>query len=86
VHASTRVSAQERDAMIALALRRDQLPLPVRHALFAKLARHLEAQLALTRPAYISDERFVLNLATIVLGQPRAANALGVASRKAGTR
>jgi uncharacterized RDD family membrane protein YckC len=82
VHASTRISAQEREAMVALALRRDQLPLPVRQALFAKLARHLQAELALARPAYLSDERFVLNLATIVLGQTRgAAAAVGQGER-----
>jgi uncharacterized RDD family membrane protein YckC len=67
VHAGTRVTAPERDAMVALALRRDGLPLPVRYALFAKLARHLEVQLGLQRPEYVSEERFVLNLTAVVL-------------------
>ena len=35
IHASTRISAPERDAMVGLALRRDNLPLAVRYALFA---------------------------------------------------
>jgi uncharacterized RDD family membrane protein YckC len=68
IHASTRISAPERDAMIGLALRRDNLPLAVRYALFSKLARHLETRLALARPDYFSEERFVLNLTAVVLG------------------
>jgi hypothetical protein len=68
VQQSTRITAPERDAMLGLALRRESLPLAVRHALFAKLARHLQARLGLARPDYFSDERFVLNLAAVVLG------------------
>ena len=41
---------------------------PVRYALFAKLAQHLEARLGLQRPDYFSEERFVLNLTAVVLG------------------
>lgn len=68
VHASTRVTAQERDAMVALAMRRENLPLAVRYALFGKFARHIEARLGVRRPEYFSEERFVLNLAAVVLG------------------
>jgi uncharacterized RDD family membrane protein YckC len=68
IHASTRISAPERDAMVGLALRRDNLPLAVRYALFSKLAQHLEARLGLKRPDYFSEERFVLNLTAVVLG------------------
>jgi len=66
-HAARAVTAPERDAMLALALRREQLPLAVRHALFAKLAGHLERRLGFQRPAYFSEERFVLNLTAIAL-------------------
>jgi uncharacterized RDD family membrane protein YckC len=68
IHQSARITAPERDAMVGLALRREQLPLPVRHALFAKLARHLEARLGAKRPDYFSEERFVLNLTAVVIG------------------
>jgi uncharacterized RDD family membrane protein YckC len=68
VQQSTRITAPERDAMVGLALRRESLPLPVRHELFAKLARHLQARLGLSRPDYFSEERFVLNLTAVVLG------------------
>jgi uncharacterized RDD family membrane protein YckC len=67
VHAARAVSAPERDVMIALSLRREQLPLPVRHALFAKLADHLQRRLGVERPAYFSEERFVLNLTAVAL-------------------
>jgi uncharacterized RDD family membrane protein YckC len=68
-HAAWRISAPERDAMLALTLRREQLPLPVRHRLFAKLATHLEQRLGLSRPAYFSEERFVLNIAAVAFAR-----------------
>jgi uncharacterized RDD family membrane protein YckC len=67
VQACSRITAPERDAMLGLALRREQLPLSVRHALFRRLAAHLEARLALPRPAFLSEERFVLNLAAVAI-------------------
>lgn len=62
-----RVTPAERDVMIALGLRREQLPLPVRHALFARLADHLEARLRIERPAFLSPERYVLGLTALLL-------------------
>jgi len=69
MHAARRITPPERDAMVGLALRRDQLPLRLRHELFAKLASHLETRLAVPRPPFFSEEKFVLNLTAIVLGQ-----------------
>ncbi|MBI2892569.1 MAG: RDD family protein [Deltaproteobacteria bacterium] len=66
--AARRIRAAERDAMVSLALRRDQLALPVRLQLFERLARHLEAALAVEKPPFFSDEKYVLNLTAIVLG------------------
>jgi uncharacterized RDD family membrane protein YckC len=68
VHASTRITPRERDAMVGLAMRREALPLVVRYALFGKLAQHLEARLGVKRPDYFSEERYVLNLTAVVLG------------------
>jgi uncharacterized RDD family membrane protein YckC len=65
--AAREITAPERDVLLALALRREQLPLPVRHELFTKLARHFQARLAVQRPDFLSDERFVLNLAAAAL-------------------
>ncbi|MDH5672380.1 MAG: RDD family protein [Myxococcales bacterium] len=67
VHASQRVTALEREAMVGLALRRESLPLAVRYALFSRLARHLEQRLGVARPDFFSEERFVLNVTAVVL-------------------
>ncbi|MCA9577797.1 MAG: RDD family protein [Polyangiales bacterium] len=66
-HAVRRVTAPERDAMVALGMRRDTLPLHVRHDLFEQLATHLEVRLGLPRPPQLSAERYVLNIAALVL-------------------
>lgn len=69
--AARRITAPERDAMVALSLRRETLPLPVRRELFARLAAHLEDRLAVARPPYFSEEKYVLNLTAVALGQRR---------------
>lgn len=71
-HAARRVTAPERDVMVAVSLRRDALPLHVRHELFEQLATHLEGRLALPRPAQLSAERYVLNLVAVVLTGAKA--------------
>lgn len=60
------LTASERDVLVALVARREQLPLRVRHDLFAKLARHLETRLDLARPEFLSDERLLLHLAAML--------------------
>lgn len=67
-HAARRITPPERDAMVSLSLRRDELPLTVRHELFARFSEHLERRLGLKRPPHFSEERFVLNLTAVVLG------------------
>ncbi|MBW2464965.1 MAG: RDD family protein [Deltaproteobacteria bacterium] len=69
VHAVRRITPPERDAMVALGLRRETLPLDVRHDLFGRLSRHLEVRLGVSRPSFFSEERFVLNLTAVVLAQ-----------------
>ncbi len=64
-----KITAPERDVMIGLSLRRDQLPLPVRRDLFARLARHLEERLGVARPPFFSEEKYVLNLTAVALGR-----------------
>lgn len=70
-HAARRVGAAERDLMVSLALRREGLALPVRLALFERLARHLSDTLGVEQPPFFSDEKFVLNLTAIVLTTER---------------
>lgn len=67
-YAARRVTAPERDAMVALALRRETLSLELRHKLFADLARHLETRIGLHKPAFFSDEKYVLHVASAVIG------------------
>ena len=66
--AARRVTPPERDAMVGLALRREQLPLAVRHELFGRMAQHLEERLGVERPPFFSEEKYVLNLTAVVLG------------------
>jgi uncharacterized RDD family membrane protein YckC len=66
-----RITAPERDAMVALSLRREELPLPVRRELFARLATHLEERIGVGRPPFFSEEKYVLNLTAVALGQRR---------------
>ncbi|MDW8363946.1 MAG: RDD family protein [Myxococcales bacterium] len=76
VHAARRLSPRERDAMLLLARRRDQLPVATRHELFGRLEAYLRARLGLERPPSLSPENFVLGLTAAAL-QP----ALGTAPR-----
>lgn len=78
VHATRRITAPERDAMVALGLRRDGLPLPLRRALFARLAEHLSRRLGVPRPPFFSEEKYVLNLAAVMLGRSRGEPVRGV--------
>lgn len=66
-----RITAPERDAMVGLSLRREELPLSVRRELFAELAAHLEERLGVPRPSFFSEEKYVLNLTAVALGQTR---------------
>ncbi|MEM9195437.1 MAG: RDD family protein [Myxococcota bacterium] len=66
--AARRITPPERDAMVALGLRREELPLSVRKELFKDLSQHLEARLGVPRPPFFSEEKYVLNLTAVVLG------------------
>jgi uncharacterized RDD family membrane protein YckC len=69
LHAARRITPPEREAMVALALRRESLPLGVRHELFGRLCAHLEQRLGVPRPPYFSEEKYVLNLTAVALAQ-----------------
>jgi uncharacterized RDD family membrane protein YckC len=71
IHATRRITPPERDAIVGLAMRREQLPLSVRHDLFSKMASHLEGRLGIKRPGIFSEERYVLNLTAAVLDASR---------------
>lgn len=65
--AARRVTPHEREAMLALCMRRERLPLSVRHELFDELAGHLERRLGVGRPAHLSSEKLVLHLTAAIL-------------------
>ncbi|MBX7195275.1 MAG: RDD family protein [Sandaracinaceae bacterium] len=71
--AARRITPPEREILVALCLRRDQLPLGVRHELFEELADHLSQRLHLPRPSFFSAEKFAVQLAAVVLGQSSTA-------------
>jgi uncharacterized RDD family membrane protein YckC len=59
---------EQKQTLLDLALRRNQLRLPERAQLFHEAAAYLEERLELPADQYESDEKFVLRLATL-LGQ-----------------
>jgi uncharacterized RDD family membrane protein YckC len=62
----------QQQALLDLCLRRDQLPLRERARLFRTMAEYFERSLSLAREAYQSDEKFVLQLATLLGDRPAA--------------
>jgi uncharacterized RDD family membrane protein YckC len=60
------------DALVSLCLRRDELDLRARLELFGRAAKLLEKRLSLPKPPLFSDEKYVLNLVAVLLGQDRA--------------
>jgi uncharacterized RDD family membrane protein YckC len=78
--AASRIRTAEREVMVALAMRRERLPLPVRVSLFKRVAAHLEALVGVPRPPIFSDEKYVLNLTAVVLDPAAAGRNAPVAS------
>jgi uncharacterized RDD family membrane protein YckC len=66
-----RLSAEEEAILFAAALRREELGMEARLSLFAMLARRLEDELGLVKPAHLSDEKLVL-LVTAALAAKNA--------------
>ena len=63
------VKADEREVLLELLLRRDELALATRGELFATLARHFEQKLDLPKERFLSDEKLVMNIAQAVIHQ-----------------
>lgn len=62
-----RLGLQERELLLKLAVRREQLPLARRLVLFEDLSEHLQERLSLTRPDHLSHEAFCLQIAAVIL-------------------
>jgi uncharacterized RDD family membrane protein YckC len=68
-----RVRQDERELLLELLLRRDELELATRTELFGRLAKHLSKKLELPESAtFLSDEKLVMNVTQAVIERERA--------------
>ncbi len=61
-----RASVEEREVLLSAALRREELAMGARLALFQRLSEYAGERFGLTRPEHLSDEKFVLAVAALV--------------------
>jgi len=61
------LTLEERETLMQLCMRRNELELPARQALFAEAAAYLEERLGLGREPFLSEEKFVQNIAAVAL-------------------
>jgi uncharacterized RDD family membrane protein YckC len=65
----SRLSLQERETLLQLCLRRNELEIDPRQELFADAAAYLEERLELRREPFLSEEKFVQNIAAVALAE-----------------
>jgi uncharacterized RDD family membrane protein YckC len=65
----TLLSLEERDLLLQLCVRRNELALDCRRALFDEAAAYLEERLEVKREAFLSPEKFVQNIAAVALAE-----------------
>ncbi len=64
-----RLSLEERETLLQLCLRRNELELESRHLLFVEAAAYLEKKLEIEREPFLSEEKFVQNIAAVALAE-----------------
>jgi uncharacterized RDD family membrane protein YckC len=62
-----RLGLEERETLLQLCLRRGELEFDARQALFAEAAEYLEKRLEIRREEFLSEEKFVQNIAAVAL-------------------
>lgn len=72
-----RLTLEEREMLLQLCLRRDELELEARQRLFAEAAEYLEGRLELARDAFLSEEKFVQNITAVALAETDLRNPRG---------
>jgi uncharacterized RDD family membrane protein YckC len=72
VRIRTQLSLEEKDLLLQLCLRRHELALEPRRALFEEAAAYLEQRLERQREPFLSPEKFVQNIAAIALAETPA--------------
>jgi hypothetical protein len=65
------LSRPQKQTLLDLCVRRDQLQVRERARLFGAVAEHFKSRLELTPAQFQSDEKFVLQLAALLNQQPR---------------
>lgn len=66
-----RLSPEERELIFSAALRREELGMEARLSLFASIARRLDEEVDLVKPAHLSDEKLVLLVAAALASGER---------------
>jgi uncharacterized RDD family membrane protein YckC len=64
-----RLTLEERETILQLCLRRNELEFEARQALFADAAAYLERRLEMEREPFLSEEKFVQNIAAVALAE-----------------
>jgi len=64
-----RASVEEREVFLSAALRREELATPARLSLFSSLAAYAADRFGLTKPEHLSDEKFVVALVGVMVGE-----------------
>lgn len=62
-----RLSMQERETLLQLCLRRNELEFEARQRLFAEASGYLEQRLEIAREPFLSEEKFVQNITAVAL-------------------
>lgn len=63
----SRLSLEERESLLQLCLRRNELEFESRQALFTDAAAYLEEKLEIAREPFMSEEKFVQNITAVAL-------------------
>lgn len=63
----SRLTLEERETLLQLCLRRNELEFEARQALFAEAAAYLEERLEIPRETFLSEEKFVQNITAVAL-------------------
>ena len=69
---------EERETLLQLCMRRSELELPARQRLFAEAATLLEQRLNVAREPFMSEDKFVQNIAAIALAETPGRRTLGL--------
>ena len=63
------LTLEERETLLQLCLRRNELEFESRQALFAETAAYLERRFGVQRESFLSEEKFVQNIAAVALAE-----------------